>query len=424
METAHLAELGVVAVAVTWVDNSGVTRVKSVPLAGLGTPVGASPVFDVFLLQDTIIDGRFVGGPVGDLRLHADPQRLTALAAQPGWAWAPADRHHQDGRPYALDQRLAAKRMVERLADAGLAAQAGFEIEWAVGRGGTDDFVPAATGPGYSHARQVELSDYCADVIRALGTQGVRVLQFHPEYATSQFEVSTAAEDPVAAADTAVLTRETIRAVTARHGLRASFSPKVTTTGVGNGGHLHLSLWRDGRNLFTRGDGPLGLTPEAAAFTAGVLEHLPALTAIGSPSVASYLRLVPSHWAAPFAAWGLENRETALRLVDGANANLEVKSFDLSANPYLVVAATIAAGLAGGSELPAPLDVDPAGLADAPRLPSSLTEAAEALEHDQALNDALGRELVATIVDVRRGEVALFADATPEEVVAVTRWQH
>ncbi len=64
--------------------------------------------------------------------------------------------------------------------------------------------------------------------------------------------------------------------------------------------------------------------------------------------MASYLRLVPSHWAASFAAWGLENRETALRLISGANANLEIKSFDLSANPYLVVAATLSAGLAGG----------------------------------------------------------------------------
>ncbi|MCS7478370.1 glutamine synthetase family protein [Umezawaea endophytica] len=424
MDTAHLEELGVVAVAVTWVDNSGVTRVKSVPLKELGGAVGASPSFDVFLLQDSIIDGRFVGGPVGDLRLHPDLSRLTALAAQPGWAWAPADRYHQDGRPYALDQRLAAKAAVERLADAGFAAEAGFELEWVVGKGGTDDFVPATTGPAYGHARQVELSDYCAEVIRALVAQDVRVVQFHPEYAASQFEVSTAPSDPVAAADTAVLVRETIRAVTVRHGMRASFSPKVMADGVGNGGHLHLSLWRDGRNLFTGGEGRFGLSREAERFTAGVLEHLPALTAIGSPSVASYLRLVPSHWSAPYAAWGLENRETALRLVSGANANLEVKSFDLSANPYLVIASVLSAGLAGGGELPDPLDVDPARLPDVPRLPSSLKESADALESDQVLNDALGRELVATIVDVRRGEVELFADSTPEEVVAVTRWQH
>jgi glutamine synthetase len=432
MDTNELHERGVVAVAITWVDNSGITRVKSVPTAELPHAaehgVGASPVFDVFLLQDSIINGRYVGGPVGDLRLRPDLDRLTVLAGQPGWAWAPADRFHQDGTPYALDQRGLAKTIIKNLREAGYTAKAGFEIEWVVGRN-EDDFVPATKGPAYGHTRQVELSDYSVDVLKALAEQHVRVIQFHPEYAAGQFEISTAATDPLQAADTAVLVKETVRAVTARHGLRASFSPKVTAAGVGNGGHLHLSLWQDERNLFSGGDGRFGLTPQAEAFAAGILDHIAALSAIGSPSVASYLRLVPSHWAAPFAAWGLENRETALRLVSGRNdaANLEIKSFDLSANPYLVIAGTLAAGLAGlnaDRTLPAPLDVDPATLTDIPRLPGALTPAADALEADAVLTEAFGRELVATIVDVRRGEVALFADSTPEEIAAVTRWQH
>jgi glutamine synthetase len=432
MDTSELHERGVVAVAITWVDNSGITRVKSVPTAELPHAathgVGASPVFDVFLLQDTIINGRFVAGPVGDLRLRPDLDRLTVLAGQPGWAWAPADRFQQDGTPYALDQRGLANRITGQLAEAGFTAKAGFEIEWVVGRN-EDDFVPATKGPGYGHTRQVELSDYCVDVLKALRDQDVRVIQFHPEYAAGQFEISTAPTDPVHAADTAVLVKETIRAVTSRHGLRASFSPKVTAAGVGNGGHLHVSIEKDGRNLFSGGDGRFGLSREAEAFAAGILDHIAALSAIGSPSVASYLRLVPSHWAAPFAAWGLENRETALRLVSGSNeaANVEVKSFDLSANPYLVIAGTLAAGMAGlaaNSALPTPLDVDPATLGGVPRLPATLAEAADALEIDTVLTAAFGQELVHTIVDVRRGEIALFADSTPEEIAAVTRWQH
>ncbi|MET1074263.1 MAG: glutamine synthetase family protein [Umezawaea sp.] len=426
MDTSDLAGLGVVAVAVTWVDNSGITRVKSVPTAELPRAavhgLGASPVFDVFLLEDTIIDGRFAGGPVGDLRVRPDLDRLTVLAGQPGWAWAPGDRFHQDGRPYGPDQRGLAKTVVGRLADAGFTARAGFEVEWVVGKPG-DDFVPAVEGPAYGHTRQVEVSDYCVALLAALAAQGVQVIQFHPEYAAAQFEISTAPGDPVEAADTAVLVKETIRAVTARHGMRASFSPKVTVDGVGNGGHLHLSLWRDGENLFA-GD---GLAREAREFTAGVLAHLPGLCAIGSPSVASYLRLVPSHWAAPFAAWGVENRETALRLIGGESANLEVKSFDLSANPYLVVAGVVSAGLTGmreGAELPDPYDVDPASVGGAPRLPLSLGDAVDAFERDEALVGAFGAELAGTIVDVRRGEIALFADSSPEEVVAVTRWRH
>ncbi|HEV7907881.1 MAG TPA: glutamine synthetase family protein [Pseudonocardiaceae bacterium] len=439
-----LGSRDVVAVAITWVDNSGITRVKSVPLTALPTAaawgVGASPVFDVFLLDDTVITGRFAGGPTGDLRLHPDLDRLTVLAAQPGWAWAPADRYDQEGNRHPLDQRGFAQTVVDRLADNGYTARAGFEIEWAVGRDGTDEFVPATTGPAYGHTRQVELSDYGADLLRALVAQGVPVVQFHPEYAAGQFEVSTAAEDVVGAADTAVLVRETIRAVSARHGLRASFSPKVLVTGVGNGGHLHVSLWRHDTNLFTGGDGRFGMTREAEAFSAGILDRLPALCAIGSPSVASYLRLVPSHWAGAFTAWGLENRETALRLISGTTggrswaANLEIKSFDQTANPYLVVAATLTAGAAGiaeNAELPPPIDSDPATLSDheldergVRRLPESLAEAVAAFEADPALTQAFGTEFAGTIVDVRRGEIERFAGCSPEEIVAITRWRH
>jgi len=159
-----------------------------------------------------------------------------------------------------------------------------------------------------------------------------------------------------------------------------------------------------------------------------------------APSVASYLRLIPQHWAGAFQAWGPENRETALRVVSGSPgnegdaANLEVKAFDLAANPYLVVAALIHAGLAGvrdGATLPPSIDVDPASLSEQERdrrgvvsLPTSLADAADAFEADPVLTEAFGTELAATVVDVRRAEVALFADASPEEVAAAVRWKH
>ena len=87
--------------------------------------------------------------------------------------------------------------------------------------------------------------------------------------------------------------------------------------GVGNGGHVHLSLWDGDRNLFAGGDGPHGLHSTAEAFLTGILEELPALLAIGAPSVASYLRLAPHRWTGDYGCWGLENREAAVRLVTG-----------------------------------------------------------------------------------------------------------
>jgi glutamine synthetase len=432
-----LAAREVSGVAVTWVDTSGVTRVKAVPLARLehaaAWGIGMSPVFDAFLLDDSIVSGRYAGSPVGDLRLHPDLGRLAVLTASPGWAWAPADRYDQEGEPHPLDARGLAAREVTRLSASGLSVKAAFEVEWAVSVGDGDDFTPACAGPAYGMTRLTERAGYLRDLVETLSAAGVAVEQIHPEYAAGQYEVSVAPEEPVGAADTFVLVRETIRAVSQNHGLRATFSPKVLADGVGNGAHVHLSLWRDGDNLMAGGEGRFGLTPDGEAFAAGILSRLPALLAVGAPSVASYLRLVPSHWAGAYACWGLENREAALRFVTGAAgsrsqaANLEVKCFDAAANPYLVVAALLAAGAAGLAEngtLPEPVDVDPASLEGVPPLPSSLGAAVEMFETDAALKEALGEALIDTIAVVRRGEIALFDGVDPDEIAARTRWKH
>jgi glutamine synthetase len=437
-----LAERGVVALATTWVDNSGVTRVKAVPLQRLehaaAWGIGASPVFDAFLPDDSIVAGRYAGGPMGDLRLHPDLARVTVLAEQPGWAWAPAVRYQQDGTVHPQDQRSTAQRSVAALAAAGYTARMAFEIEWTLSTT-EPDFTPAASGPAYGYTRLIERSDYLRDLLIALDRQGVPVDQIHPEYGSAQYEISVANEDPVAAADTFVLVRETIRALSLRYGLHASFSPKVLADGVGNGGHVHLSVWRDDRNLFSTGPGRYGVHQNAEAFVAGVLAHLPALLALGAPSPASYLRLIPSHWAGPFQVWGLENREAALRLITGSPgdpgaANLEIKAFDQAANPYLVVAGLIHTGLAGlaaGTTLPDPVNVDPASVPEPEhaqhgivRLPTTLASTVDAFDADDVLCTALGDALAATIVDLRRAQVARFADATPEEIVAAERWKY
>jgi len=445
-----LAGAGVVGVVLPWVDNGGITRMKSVPLAKLPSAaqwgVGMSPVFDGFLVDDSIVAGTHAGSALGDLRLHPDLAGLTVLAGQPGWAWAPVDRYTQDGTPHVQCSRSLLRRLVAELADEGLAVRTAFEVEWVVGAtelpAGTDPdaFVPALTGPAYGLTRHIEVSDYARDLLEALAAQGVAVDQFHPEYAAGQLEVSVGAQDPVAAADTAVLVRATIRAVSTQHGLRVSFSPKVTADGVGNGGHVHLSLWRGDDNLMSGGSRTFGLTPDGEAFTAGLLAHLPGLLAVGAPSVASYLRLVPSHWAGAFAAWGLENRETALRFVTGPSgnrqsaANVEVKSFDAAANPYLLLAGLLAAGRAGlraGATLPDPVGIDPGSLTEEGRreagiaaLPATLADAVRAFESDEVLTAAYGTELATTIAEVRRGEIALFEGKSAEEVTRAVRWKH
>ncbi|MET7300899.1 glutamine synthetase family protein [Embleya sp. NPDC005575] len=422
-------------VALGWVDNAGITRVKTIPHARLDAVaahgVGFSPVFDVFLADDSITAGTLVGGPTGDLRLIPDLAALRPLAAQPGWAWAPGDRYTQDGVPYAGCQRTFARRMAARAGLRGLSLRMGFEVEWVTGtEDSTGRFVPAFHKAAYGMTRVVRVSGQLRELIRALAAQDVSVLQVHPEYAAGQLEVSVAPQDPVGAADTTVLVRETIRAVAARHGHAVTFAPCVLPGEVGNGAHLHFSPWRDGMNLCHGGEGPQGLTREGESFLAGVLRELPALLAIGAPGAASHLRLVPAQWAGVYRCWGLENREAALRLVTGMagerqhTANAELKCFDATANPYLVVGTVIAAGLAGiedGLRLPVEVPGDPSAAAGVPRLPESPAAALAALEASAVLREALGETLFDAITAVRRAEIVRAAGMTPSEIAGEAR---
>src|SRR5205823_3613130 len=313
-----------------------------------------------------------------------------------------------------------ARRMAQRLAEAGIEMRLTFELEWFQADTDSEIDRPVHNGPAYGLPVLATISDYARDLVAALEETGVAVEQFHPEYAMGQLELSVAPSDPVGAADTTVVVRQTIRAMAARHGMRASFSPVVVAGHVGNGGHVHFSLWRDGKNLYSGGDGPHGMTDVGQAFMAGVLAELPALVAIGSPSVPSYLRLIPQHWAGAFACWGRENREAAIRFVTGmvgsreTAANTEVKCFDSSANPYRLAGAVIAAGLSGIERklsLPDEVTTDPGALSDdelgergIQRLPQSVEEAVAHLEKSGVLREAMGPKLFSPFVAVRRAE--------------------
>jgi len=204
---------------------------------------------------------------------------------------------------------------------------------------------------------------------------------------------------------------------------------------VGNGAHLHVSVWQNGENQLAGGVGPEGLRPDGAAFLAGVLEHLPALTAIGAPSALSYARLVPGHWAGAYVCWGNENREATLRLEGtggtgaGRSANFEWKAVDGVANPYLALGALIAAGLDGvrrSLELPPPVHDDPAELAESvrpARLPESLGEAAEALAASDVLREAMGEYLHSRVVAVRRAEAERAEGLDEATLVSRYRWR-
>jgi glutamine synthetase len=309
-----------------------------------------------------------------------------------------------------------------------------YETEWYAER--EADGAPAHDGPGYGLATLADVGSYIRAVMGRLEGFGVPVVQIHPEYSPGQVELSVAPADPVTAADRAVLSRHAIRTAREATGVRASFAPLVRPELLGNGSHLHFSVWRGDDNLLD----PAANDATGRAFLAGVLRELPALAAIGCASPLSWARIAPSRWTGAFVCWGIENREAPLRLIAGsksarpASANAEVKTGDASGNPYLLAGAVIGAGLAGvsdGAELPPPVDIDPAHLSEEERsahgieaLPSDADTAAAALDASAVLREALGEVLADVISAVRRSEAADAAGFAPEHLQERYRWRY
>jgi glutamine synthetase len=437
---ADLERAGLRRLAVTFVNHAGQALVKVAPLATLEAVacqgLGFSPVADAFAADGGIDPRHPLARPDGDLRLLPDLAALRPLDPAGGWAWAPGERHRRGEGLYEADQRGFCRRRQERLAAAGFTLRAGFELEWVVGvpdgRGG---WRPGVLGGPYGADRLVDGLDYIAAVADALDAAGLPWLQLHPEYGAGQFELSLAPAEPLQAADRLVAARLLIQRQSRRFGLLCSFAPVLEPGQVGNGGHLHLSLAGPDGPLLQGGGGPGGLTPAGEAVLATVLEHLPALLPLACPLELSYQRLAPGRWSAPFQAWGVENREAALRLVpaaaDGSPAHLELKVADAAANPYLLMGAVLALLEAGLERplpvqppLPPPVAGDPArlGTAAPPRLPASLAEASAAFAGSALLRAALGNLLHASVLETQRAEQRRAAALGAEALLASSRW--
>ncbi len=438
--TRELVADGVAGVTIAWCDNNGIPRSRTVPVERLSDVavrgVGITPLFAVFDSHDAITFAHEgLSNASGDIRLVPVLSGLTRLSGQPAFAWAPGRQVAAGGAPWPYDQRAVLQRQVERAAAGGVELRAGYELEFFVGHDAVE-LRPAHHGPAYSPHALLEIDAFAASLLRDLAANGLRIGQLHAEYGLAQVELSLDATDPVRAADDQLLARQTIRAAAAAHGLRVSFAPLVTTAGVGNGAHVHLSAWRDGRNLLA-GDRPRG---DGAAFVAGILRDLAAIVAVTAPSVPSLTRLRPGYFASAYAFWGLENREAALRYVPSSSllgeghANVELKPSDASSNPYLALAVLIAAGLAGieeGVTLPDPIQADPGSwseedraTAGVARLPADPAEAEAALRGNKRITEALGAELTGAFLAVRGSDVAWAAERSDDDVVAGHLWRY
>jgi glutamine synthetase len=217
-------------------------------------------------------------------------------------------------------------------------------------------------------------------------------------------------------------------------GLETTMAPKPYLDQAGNGHHLHLSLYSLEDDTSALFDASGALSGPGSGFVAGILDHLPAIMAFTTPSPNSYQRIAPGMWSSAFACYGPDNREAAVRIAspvagaETATANIEIKPMDVTANPYLALAAVLAAGMEGldrDLDPGEPTTVDPATLSEEERasrgirpLPASLDESLNALENDEVLIEALGAPLVRTHVAVARAQAAIARELSPEEVAA------
>jgi glutamine synthetase len=171
----------------------------------------------------------------------------------------------------------------------------------------------------------------------------IRPEQCHAEVGQGNLELSVGEDEALAAADKRVMVLEAIRGVAYRMGLGTTMAPKPYLDAAGNGHHLHVSLYEGDTPVLFDASG--ALSSSGSGFVAGILEHLPAVMAFTAPSPNSYQRLAPGMWASAYAAYGLDNREAAVRLAspvagrEAATANVEIKPVDVTSNPYLALAA-------------------------------------------------------------------------------------
>jgi glutamine synthetase len=414
-------------------DNDGIIRGKAAGIANLKerleTGIGLTVAMQAFTMLDHLasVDGM---GPVGEIRLVPDPMTFAIAPYAPHTATVLVDMQTLDGQPYAADGRAFLKRMIARAAGGhDLSLVAAFEPEWSLASKNGEVFSPIDDSGCFTSTGMNVAAVVIDDILGAFESQGLIVEQYYAELGWGQQELSIRHAPALQAADHHILYRETVRGVALKHGLYASFAPKPWADQAGNGCHIHFSGWdRDQQvNRFYDASGQYNLSTLARQFMAGILDHLPALVALTCASVNSYRRLQPQMWASAFRAWGPDNREGALRVAspfkghEAESTNVELKSSDSSANPYISLGGVIAAGLDGIKRqlsLPSPVTVDPFTLTDterqaigADRLPQSLREAITNLKGDDVLLDAMGERLSTSYIAVKELDVDAFANA-------------
>lgn len=377
-------------------DLFGVQRAKLVPAAAAAELARSGAGFAGFAawLAMTPADPDVLAIP--------DPASLMVLPWQKDVAWVATDLL-VEGQLLEQSPRRVLQRQIARAAAMGLQLRSGVEAEFFLmdpERDAIADGLDRQSKPCYDQLALMRHYPLISELLDGMGSLGWGPYQADHEDANGQFELNWTYAEALLTADRHAFFRVMVASLAERHGVRVSFQPKPIPALTGNGAHLHLSLWDGGeRNVFHDPAGEKGLSEIAYRFLAGLLAHAPALCALTNPVAGSYRRLARSvtssgaTWSPSWISYGGNNRTHMLRIPD--DQRIELRLGDGAANPYLLQAAVLAAGLDGierrleagpRSDLNTYVEA-PAG---APSLPTCHADALEAFRHDAALRESLG----------------------------------
>ncbi|PYI57332.1 type I glutamate--ammonia ligase [Paenibacillus flagellatus] len=390
--------------------------------------------FDSALAGKTMFDGSSVPGFArverSELLLLPDPETIRFEPAVPeerGVAYAYCDVLDADGEPAACCSRTILKRALREAEKLGYTLNVGIEGEFFLFE--TDDrgepIHVVHDRAGYFDGGPSDRGERARlDIVAALRRQGFRLEAAHHEVAPGQHEIDFKYGDAMTAADRWMTFRQIVKQVAHRHGLHASFMPKPFAGQNGNAMHCNQSLQRrDGSNAFFDASRPDGLSETARRYIGGLLRHAQGMAAIANPIVNSYKRLLPGYEAPTHIAWSSSNRSALVRVPSsrGAGTRVELRTPDPAANPYLVLAVMLRAGLEGiASRIEPPAEVvgNIHDMSDTERrdarigrYPRDLHEAVEAMMADPLVRETLGDAVCETYASAKRREADEYAAA-------------
>jgi glutamine synthetase len=339
------------------------------------------------------------------------------------------------GVPIPVCPRTLLRVQMDALTALGYEARCAFELEFFVVEERIDDArrrnFRNLTPLGSAHHKMVYLTQrspeflpLLRDVTERLEALGIPWEAFNDEAAPGQFELNLEPADPLTAADRVVRTKRVLRDVAYAHGRSVTFMAKPFPESYGSGLHVHLSLWREGQSVFGGSDNTL------RHWVGGCMATVDGATSLLTPTINSFRRQVDFAAVPTTPTWGEENKGAALRTItrSSALARVEHRVASSDANPYLVLAAILAGGLAGLEEQldpPPPSDNLPWGLpGDRARLPASIRAAATALDRDKRLRRRLGDVFVDHWVESRKWEWLMYHTSGGDaEATETTDWE-